>query len=182
MKKYFSAIIVFDVLLPLLIIGIPGCLLLFAFSNFQSFADSKIATFTETRDRARQSAILEAELKPVQAKVPLLKTLLSNNDVEAKLGRAIQTALERLSSDEIDQTLHEFQYGQSSIGDNLGEGRRLSLKFSSHWEPLNSAALQWESAFPNLVLESISIRRAPGTQTSAPYLESSLSYFVITEN
>jgi hypothetical protein len=182
MKKYLSAIIVFDILFPLVILGIPGCILLFAFSSFQSFADSKMATFTETQDRVRQSAILQTELKPVQDKVPLLRTVLSNNDVEAKLDRAIQTALEKRSSDEIEQTLHEFQYGQSSIGDNLGEGHRLTLKFSSRWEPLNSAALQWESAFPNLVLESISIRRAPETQTLAPYLESNLSYFVITEN
>ena len=68
------------------------------------------------------------------------------------------------------------------IGQTVGEGHRLSLKFSSRWEPLTAAALDWETSCPNLLLETLSISRSAGLQTSAPYLESTLSYFVITEN
>jgi hypothetical protein len=182
MKKYLPAIFLFDVLLPALFLGIPGALLLLASVNFQSFADSKMVEFSQHESRIQQIALLERDLKPVQAKMPLLKTVLSNNDIEARFDHSMLAALEKYSPDEIEQTLHDFQFGPSAIGDNLGEGPRLSLKFSSRWEPLNAAALEWETAFPNLVLESLSIRRIAGSQASASYLESTLSYFVITEN
>jgi hypothetical protein len=182
MKKYLSAILLFDVLFPALILGIPGALLILASMNFQSFADAKKAEFSQYESRIRQVAGLERELQPVQAKMPLLRAVLSNNDIEARSDQSIQGALEKFSPDEIEQTLHDFQFGPSTIGENLGEGPRLSLKFSSRWEPLNAAALQWETAFPNFVLESLSIRRIPGSKTMEPYLESTFSYFVITEN
>jgi hypothetical protein len=107
---------------------------------------------------------------------------LSNNDIEAKLGSGIAAGLQKLSSDEIEQTLHDFQYGPSTIGPNFGEGRRLSLKLSSRWETLNSVTADWETRFPNLVLESLSIDPEAGTAVSAPYLQAALSYFVVTEN
>jgi hypothetical protein len=64
----------------------------------------------------------------------------------------------------------------------LGEGRRLSLKLSSRWESLNIAAADWETRFPTMILESLSIDLAPGSAVSVPYLQSSLTYFVVTEN
>ena len=39
---------------------------------------------------------LSAELKPMRPKVVLLKALLSDNDIEAKLGSGISASLERL--------------------------------------------------------------------------------------
>jgi hypothetical protein len=182
MKKYLSAILIFDVLLPLILLGIPGFILLFAFGNFQNFAGSKLAEFGEHEARIRQTATLQRELQGVQDKVPLLTNALSNKDIEARLDRSIQTALEKRPADEIDQTLHEFQYGASPIGEIMGEGHRLSLKFSSRWEPLNGAALQWEMNFPNIILESYSFRKIPGSKLVAPSIDSTFSYFVVTEN
>ena len=75
----------------------------------------------------------------MRAKVSLLKALLSNDDIEAKLGSGIAAGLEKFSSDDVEQTLHDFQYGPSTIGPNYGEGRRLTLKLSSRWESLNTA-------------------------------------------
>ena len=100
----------------------------------------------------------------MRAKVSLLKALLSNDDIEAKLGSGIAAGLEKLSSDEIEQTLHDFQYGPSTIGPNFGEGRRLTLKLSSRWETLNTVTADWETRFPNLVLESLSIDPRPVRQ------------------
>jgi hypothetical protein len=182
MKKYLSAILVFDVLLPALLLGLPGCLLLWALISFQQFADSKTAEFSAHQDRVRLVEALNRELQPVHVKVPLLKTLLSNNDIESRVDRSILAALEKFSPDEIERTLHDSQYGPSPIGQTVGEGHRLSLKFSSRWEPITAAALEWETGCPNLLLETLSISRSAGLQTSAPYLESTLSYFVITEN
>jgi hypothetical protein len=182
MKKYLSAILVFDVLLPALLLGIPGCILLSALISFQQFAETKTAEFSAHQDRVRSVEALNRELQPVQAKVPLLKTLLSNNDIESRVDHSILAALEKFSPDEIERTLHDSQYGPSPIGQAVGDGHRLSLKFSSRWEPLTAAALGWETSCPNLLLETLSISRSTGLQTSSPYLESTLSYFVITEN
>jgi hypothetical protein len=118
----------------------------------------------------------------VQAKAPLLQALLSANDIEARVDRSILAALQKFSPDEIERTLDDSQNTTSPIGPAFGEGHRLSLKFSSRWEPLNVAALEWETRCPNLLLETLSIQRSVGSQLSAPHLESTLSYFVITEN
>jgi hypothetical protein len=182
MKKYLSAILVFDLLLPALLLGLPGCVLLWALISFQGFAETKTAEFSSHQDRVRLVERLNRELQPVQAKAPLLKTLLSNNDIESKVDHSILGALEKFSPDEIERTLHDSQYGPSPIGQAISDGHRLSLKFSSRWEPLTAAALDWETRCPNLLLETLSISRSPGSQTSAPHLESALSYFVITEN
>ena len=107
----------------------------------------------------------------MRAKVSLLKALLSNDDIEAKLGSGIAAGLDKFSSDDVEQTLHDFQYGASAIGPNYGEGRRLTLKLSSRWESLNTATADWETRFPNLVLESLSIDLVPGSAVSAPYLQ-----------
>jgi hypothetical protein len=182
MKKYLSAILVFDLLVPGLLLGLPGCILLWALISFQQFAKTKAADFSAHQDRVRFVEALKRQLEPVQAKAPLLKTLVSNNDIESRVDHSILAALEKFSPDEIERTLHDSQYGPSPIGQAISEGHRLSLKFSSRWEPLTTAALDWETRCPNLVLETLSISRSAGTPTSAPYLESTLSYFVITEN
>jgi hypothetical protein len=182
MKKYLKAILVFDVLLPAVVIGIPGCLLLWALTGFQDFVQTRTTDLNEHKDRIRMVEALNRELQPLRAKVPLLQALLSNNDIEARIDHSIASALDKFSPDEIDRTLNDLQYGTSTIGQSVGDGRRLSLKFSSRWEPLNVAALNWETRCPNLLLESLSIQRASGQTLSAPHLESALSYFIVTEN
>ena len=64
MKKYLSAILVFDVLLPALLLGLPGCILLWALISFQGFADSKTAEFSAYQDRVRFVEALNRELQP----------------------------------------------------------------------------------------------------------------------
>jgi hypothetical protein len=182
MNKYLQSILVFDVALPALLLGLPGFALLWAVTSFQGFANAKTAEFHEHADRVQQVALLNQELQPVQAKVPLLKAVLSNADIEARLDRSISAALGKFSPDEIERTLGEFQFGLSTIGQSYGEGHRLSLKFSSRWEPLNAAVLEWETSFPNLLLESLSIQRAASSTLFAPYIESALTYYVITDN
>lgn len=182
MKRYLQSILVFDVALPALFIGLPILALLWAVLRFQSFVAEKAEAHAAFETESRQVTTLSAELDPMRAKVSLLRALLSNNDIEANLGSGIAAGLEKLSSDDVEQTLHDFQYGPSTIGPNYGEGRRLTLKLFSRWESLNTAAADWEARFPNLVLESLSIDVVPGTAVSAPYLQTALSYFVLTEN
>jgi hypothetical protein len=167
MKKYLSAILIFDVLLPALLLGVPGCILLLLFTNFQNFAAAKVEEFSQHETRLKQVAGLQRELQPVAAEMPQLKALLSNNDIEARLNQSMTATLDKFSSDQIERTLHEFQYGTTVIGTNLGEGRRLSLKFSCRWETLNAAALDWETRFPNLALETLSMRREAQLKNSA---------------
>jgi len=182
MKKFLSAILVFDVLLPAVVLGVPGCLLFFALAGFQDFVQTRTADLSEHKDRVRMVEALNRELQPMQARMPLLQTLLSNNDIEARVDHTILAALDKFSPDEIERTLNDLQFGTSAIGPAIGDGRRLSLKFSCRWEPLNAAALDWETRCPNLLLESLSLQRAASQPLSGPYLESTLSYFVITEN
>ena len=181
LSKYLSAILLFDALLPALVLGLPGLAVLWALISFQNFAETKAAQFSAHQDRIRQVEVLNREIQPVQAKMPLLQALLSTNDIEARVDRSILAAVQKFSPDEIERTLDESKNGASAIGPAFGEGHQLSLKFSSRWEPLNVAALDWETRCPNLVLENLSIQRAVGSQLSAPHLESTLSYFVITE-
>jgi hypothetical protein len=182
MKKYFNAILVFDVLLPALLLGLPGCILLWALVSFRQFVETKTAEFSAHQDRVRLIEALNRELQPVASKMPLLKTLLSDNDIESRVDHSILAALQKFSPDEIERTLHDSQYGPSPIGQAVNEGHRLSLKFGSRWEPLTAAALDWETNCPNLLLETLSISRSTGAQTFGPHLEASLSYFVITDN
>jgi hypothetical protein len=182
MSRYLQSILVFDVAFPAIMLGIPGLLLLCAFFSFQQFVAVRTTDYREHQDRVRQVAILEAQTKDVLARAPLLKAILSGNDVDARLDRATQAAAEKYSSDEIERTLCDFQSGPSAIGSSYGIGRRVQLKFFSRWEPLNAAALDWESANPNLVLETLSIDRAPTGTDLSPSLESSFSYFIISEN
>jgi hypothetical protein len=182
MKRYLQTILLFDVALPALFLGLPCCVLLWAVLRFQSFVVEKAEAHAGYETQSRQVTTLSAELAPIQAKVVLLRSLLSGDDIESKLGTGIQAGLDKLSSDDVEQTLHDFQFGPSAIGANYGEGRRLTLKLSSHWESLNTATADWETRFPNLVLESLSIDVAPGSAVSSSYLQSALSYFVVTEN
>jgi hypothetical protein len=182
MKRYLQSILVFDVALPALFLGLPCCVLLWAVLRFQSFVIEKAEAHAAYETQSRQVWALSAELEPMRAKVPLLKALLGSDDIEAKLGSGIAAGLDKFSSDDIEQTLHDFQYGASTIGPNYGEGRRLTLKLSSRWESLNTATVNWETRFPNLVLESLSIDQAPGSALVAPFLQAALSYFVVTEN
>ena len=182
MQKYLHAILVFDVLVPALLLGLPGCFLLWAIASFQNYAEVKIADFSAHEARVRMIESLTRELKTVQTKVPLLKKLLAETDIESRVDRSIVAAVGKLSPDEIERTLADFQFGPSLTGQALGDGHRLSLKFASRWEELATAAFDWENSCPNLVLENLSIGRAASSPGSAPYLESSLSYFIITEN
>jgi hypothetical protein len=182
MKKYLGAILLFDVLLPALLLGVPGCILLWALVSFQQFAESKTAEFSAHQDRVRLVEALNRELQPVQAKAPLLKTLLSPNDIESRIDHSIQAALEKFSPDEIERTLNDSQYGPSPIGQAIDDGHRLSLKFASSWEPLTAVALDWETHCPNLLLETLSISRSAAAPAAQPHLDAALSYFIITEN
>jgi len=182
MKRYLQSILVFDFALPALLIGLPCCALLWAVMRFQSYVIEKAEIRAAYETQSRQVTALSAELAPMDPKVLLLREMLSSNDIEAKLGNGIEASLEKLSSDDVEQTLHDFQYGPSTIGPNYGDGRQMTLKLSSRWESLNTAAADWETRFPNLVLETLSIDLAAGTAVSAPYLQSALSYFVVTDN
>jgi hypothetical protein len=182
MKRYLQSILLFDVAIPALLIGLPCCLLFLAVLKFQAYVVQKAETHAAYEIQSRQVAILNAALAPMKAKTALLQALLSGTDVEAKLVTGIGAGLEKLASDEVEQPLHDFQYGPSTIGPNYGEGRTMTLKLFSRWEPLNTVTADWEARFPNLVLESLSIDLVPGTALSAPYLQSALTYFVISEN
>src|ERR1700730_8814940 len=182
MKKFLSVIWVLYLLLPALVLGVPGCLLFWALAGVQDFVQTRTADLNEYKDRVRMVEALNRELQPVQAKMSLLQALLSNNDIEARVDHSILAAVGKFSPDEIERTLNDLQYGTPTIGAAIGEGRRLSLKFSSRCHPLNVSALDWETRCPNLLLESLSIQRASGQTLSAPHLESALSYFIVTEN
>jgi hypothetical protein len=182
MNRYLQSIIVFDVALPVLLLGLPGALLLAAFASFQGLIAARTAEYRENQVRERQVAALKVEMKDLQPKVPLLKSMLAVTDVDARLDNATRAAAEKFSSDEIERTLCDFQSGPSAIGSAYGDGRRLQLKFVSRWEPLNAAALAWETANPNLVLETLSITKASSGTGLGPTLESSMSYYIITEN
>ena len=182
MNKYLQSLLLFDVALPALLIGLPCCALLWAVLKFQTFVVEKAETHAAYETQSRQVATLSAELEPMRAKTLVLRALLSGTDIEAKLVSGIGAGLEKLSSDEVEETLHDFQFGPSTIGLNYGDGRSMTLKLFSRWESLNTAAADWEARFPNLILESLSIDLVPGSALSAPYLQSALTYFVITES
>jgi hypothetical protein len=182
MKRYLQSILLFDFALPALLLGIPCSVLFWAAMSLQSAEAAKEEEHSAYEMVSRQVAAQSADLQPMQAKSSLLKTLLSGDDMEAKLGTGISASLDKLPADEVEETLHDFQYGPSDIGPQFGDGLRLSLKLSSHWEALNTATAKWEARFPNLVLESLSIDLEAGTTGSPPYLRSALSYFVVTEN
>lgn len=182
MKRYLQTILLFDFALPALFIGLPCCVLFWAVLKFQSFVAEKAEAHAAYETQSRQVAALSAELEPMRAKTLLLKALLSSTDIEAKLVSGIGAGLEKFPPDDVEQTLHDFQFGPSTIGLNYGEGRTVTLKLFSRWESLNSVTADWETRFPNLVLESLSIDVVPGSAASAPYLQSTLAYFVIAEN
>jgi hypothetical protein len=182
MKRYLQSILLFDLALPVLCLGLPCFALVWALLWFQSFVVEKAAAHAAYETQSRQVATLNAELEPMRAKTVLLKALLSSTDIEARLVTGIGAGLENFSSDEVEQTLHDFQYGPSTIGPNYGEGRTMTLKLFSRWEALNNATADWETRFPNLVLESLSIDLVPGSAVSSPYLQSALTYFVVSDN
>jgi hypothetical protein len=181
MNRYLPSIMVFEVALPALLLGLPGAILLAAFVGFQGLVATRTAEYQENQDRERQVAVLKVHMKDVQTKVPLLKSMLSGTDVDARLDRATLVATEKFSQDEIERTLCDFQSGSSTIGAAYGEGRRVELSFVSRWEPLNIAALAWETANPNMVLETLSIAKSPSGTGLSPSLDSTFSYFIITE-
>jgi hypothetical protein len=182
MNKYLQSILVFDLAFPALFLGLPCCAILWAGLWFQSSGVETAERHSEYEIQNRQVKALSAEMQPMRAKISLLKTLLSADDIESKLGNGVSAGLDKLTADDIEQTLHDFQVGPSDIGTNFGEGRRLSLKLSSRWEALNTATATWETRFPNMVLESLAIDFEAGTVLTPPYLQSALSYFVVTEN
>ena len=183
MKKYLKAILLFDLAIPILLLGIPGIGLFIALAGFDSYADAKRSEFEQHAERARQIAMLRHQLEPVRDQLPMLKTVLSGGDIEARLDRGISSALERFSTDEIAWTLRDVQSGAFAVPQTLGDGRKLVLRFYSRWEPLTLAALNWETEQPNLFLESLTLQKPQGaSEPNSSYLESDLSYFVITDN
>jgi hypothetical protein len=182
MKKYLQTILLFDVALPALFLGLPCCALLWALLRFQSFVVEKAEARAAYEVQSRQVAALSTELQPLREKTVALREILSSTDIEARLVSGLGASLEKLPADEVEQNLHDFQYGSSTIGPIYGEGRTMTLNLFSRWEALNNAAAEWETRFPNLVLESLSIDVVGGSATSTPYLQSVLAYFVVTEN
>src|SRR5438132_12436305 len=128
MNRYLQSIIVFDVALPALVLGLPGGILLWAIISFQSFVAQRTADYQDYKQREQQAAVLKAQLAGIQPKMPLLKSLLSGNDVDARVDRSILAAVEKYSSDEIERSLCDFEAGPSAIGNTLGDGRRVQLK------------------------------------------------------
>ena len=182
MNRYLQSMLVFDVALPALLLGLPGAILLAVFLSFQATVATRTAEYQEHKDRERQVAALRLQMKDLEPKMPLLKSMLSATDVDARLDKAILAGAEKFSADEIERTLCDFQSGPSNIGATYGEGRRVQLKFVSRWEPLNVAALAWETANPNLVLETLSLAKSSSGPGLSPSLESTFSYFIVTEN
>jgi hypothetical protein len=183
MSNYLKAILVFDLVIPALLLGIPGIALLVALTRFDSYAAEKKTEFEQHVERARQVAALRRQLEPVQDKLPMLKSVLAGRDIEARLDREISSALERFSPDEIASTLRDVQSGAFAVPQTLGDGRKLVLRFYSRWEPLTLAALNWETGQPNLFLESLTLQKPQGgSEPNSSFLESELSYFVITDN
>src|SRR5262249_11950221 len=150
---------------------------------FDNYADAKKSEFEQHAERARQIAVLRHQLEPVRDQLPMLKSVLSGADLEARLDRGISSVLEKFSSDEIEATLRDVQPGPFPVQQTLGEGKRLALRFRGLWEPLTLAALDLETRQPNLFLESLSLQKSHGgSDPNSSYLVSDLSYFVITEN
>src|SRR5215469_13956532 len=98
MKKYLKAILMFDLAIPALLLGIPGIGLFTALAGFDSYADAKKDEFEQHAERAQQNAVLRQQLEPVRDKLPLLKSILSGADIEARLDRGINSAVEKFSS------------------------------------------------------------------------------------
>src|SRR5271166_4220439 len=121
MNRYLQALLVFDVAAPAFLIGLPCCALFWAVLTFQNFLLQKTVERDAYETRSREVTALNAQLAPTQAKVLLLKSLLSTGDIETKLDRDIAAGLEKFSSDEVEQTLHDYQTGGSVIGPNLGQ-------------------------------------------------------------
>jgi hypothetical protein len=183
MKKYLKAILFFDLAIPALLLGIPGIGLFTALGAFDSYANAKKEEFEQHAERARQMAVLRHQLEPVRDRLPMLKSVLSGGDIEIRLDRGISSALEKFSPDEIESTLRDVQSGPFPVQQTLGEGKRLALRFRGLWEPLTLAALNLETQQPNLFLESLTLQKSQGgSEPNSSYLESDLSYFVITEN
>src|SRR5260370_22617892 len=97
MKKYLGAILLFDVLLPALLLGAPCALLFWALTSFQRLAENKTAEFRAHQDRVRSTEGLSRELQPLQAKAPLLKHILSNTDIVSRVDQSIQEPLDKFS-------------------------------------------------------------------------------------
>src|SRR6202011_59885 len=110
MNKYLQSILVFDLALPALVLGLPCCALLWAGLWFQGSEAEKAEGRSTDEIQNRQVMSLRAELQPMRPKVTLLKTLLSNNDIESRLGSGIATSLDKLAPGNVEQTLHDFQY------------------------------------------------------------------------
>jgi hypothetical protein len=185
MKKYLKSILLFDLAIPALLLGIPAIALLMTLGSFDSYAEAKKAESEQHAERAQQIAVLRRQVEPIKDKLPALKTILSARDIEARLDRGISSALEKFSSDEIASTLRDVQPGSFAVPQTLGDGKRMALRFYSRWEPLTLAALNLETQQPNLFLESLTLQKQQqqaGPESNSPYLESDLSYFVITEN
>jgi hypothetical protein len=183
MKKYLKAILLFDLVIPALLLGIPGIGLFTALAGFDSYADARKSEFEQHAERAQQIGVLRQQLEPVRDKLPMLKSVLSGADIEARLDRGISSVLEKFSPDEIESALHDVQPGPFPVQQTFGEGKRLALRFYSRWEPLTLAALNLETQQPNLFLESLTLQKAQGgSEPNSSYLESDLSYFIITEN
>ncbi len=96
MNKYLQSILVFDLALPALLLGLPCCALFWAGLWLQSSEAEKAEEHSAYEIQSRQVMALSAELQPMQAKVSLLKTLLSGDDIEAKLGSGISASLDKL--------------------------------------------------------------------------------------
>jgi hypothetical protein len=183
MKKYLKAILLFDLAIPALLLGIPLVGLFTALAGFDRYADAKKEEFEQHAQQAQQISVLRHQLEPVRDKLPLLKSVLSGADIEARLDREISSALEKFSSDEIEATLRDVQPGPFPVQLTFGEGKRLALRFRGLWEPLTLAALNLETQQPNLFLESLTLQKTQdGSDPNGSYLVSDLSYFIITEN
>ena len=123
MNRYLQALLIFDVAVPAFLIGLPCCALFWAVLTFQNFVVEKTAERDEYDNQGRQVAALNTELAPIRAKTLVLKSLLSYGRCRDQAGSRHRAGLEKLSSDEVEQTLHDYQIGPSVIGQNFGEGR-----------------------------------------------------------
>src|SRR5690348_15380441 len=137
MNRYVKAILVFDVVLPLVGLALPCVAVFLAICSQRQQQRQAAERYEAHETRIHQVAALRKELGSVNARPQELKALVSPENLEARVDQAIAGALELFTADDIDRTLRDYSGTGSAIGSYYAQSRKLTLKFTSRWETLN---------------------------------------------
>jgi len=179
--RYSKSIIVYGLIIPGVILGIIAAALLIGFGTFSSKATAKKLRWEDHKQRLVKIAALEAKIAPMRDAVIYGKDLL-NRDIQSAFSQFLDQALSGSGGNKVVRQSLDFP-PTISMDQTLGASyRKVDLGVIGRYDGMQALALDAETKFPQLCLDTYTIQRFQPTQNvPTPHLSFKVTFKSYTD-